>query len=85
LDLDPTSPKAAKEHWKRTFNNFITECGEGVPDKFRSVVNVVSSDVFKYVEKCTTYDEIIETLTKLYIKTPNTIIICSSPTGFPKT
>ena len=75
LDVDPTSPKAAKEwkHWKRTFDNFITEHGEGAPDKFRSIVNFVSSDVFEYVEECTTYDEDVETLTKLYVKTPDTV------------
>lgn len=75
LDVDPTSPKAAKEwkHWKRTFDNFIAECGTDAPDKFRSIVNFISSDVFDYVEECTTYDEVIDTLTKLYVKTPNTI------------
>ena len=66
LDVDPTSPKAAKEwkHWKRTFDNFITECGEGAPDKFRSIFNFVSSDVFEYVVECATYDE---------VETPNTV------------
>ena len=51
LDVDPTSPKAAKEwkHWKRAFDNFITECGEGARDKFRSIVSFVSPDVFEYV------------------------------------
>ena len=30
LDVDPNSPTAAKQwkHWKRTFDNFITECGD---------------------------------------------------------
>ena len=75
LDVDPTSPKAAKEwkHWKRTFDNFITEFREGAPDKFRSIVNFVSSDVFECVKECTTYDEVVEILAKLYVKTPNTV------------
>ncbi|XP_057290347.1 uncharacterized protein LOC130613046 [Hydractinia symbiolongicarpus] len=77
LDIDPTPPKAAKErkHWKGTFDlfTFITECGTEAPDKFRSVINFISSDVFEYVEECTTYDQVVETLTKLYVKTPNTI------------
>ncbi|XP_057297680.1 uncharacterized protein LOC130628713 [Hydractinia symbiolongicarpus] len=75
LDIDPTSPKAAKEwkHWKRTFDISITECGPEAQDKFRSVINFISSDVFEYVEECTTYDQVVETLTKLYVKTPNTI------------
>jgi len=75
LDVDPNSSKAAKEwkHWKRTFDNFITECGSEAPDKFRSIVNFISADVFDYVEECTTYDQVVDTLTKLYVKTPNAI------------
>ena len=75
LDVDPNSPNAAKQwkHWKRTFDNFITECGADAPDKFRSIINFISADVFDYVEECTTYTEVIETLAKLYVKTPNKI------------
>ena len=75
LDLDHNSPTAPKEwqHWKRTFLNFIEECGADAPDKFRSIVNFVSSNVFDYIEECTTYDQVISTLDKLYIKTPNEI------------
>lgn len=36
-------------------------------------MNFVSSDVFEYIEECTTYNEVVETFTKLYVKTPNTI------------
>ena len=37
LDLDPNSVTAAKQwkHWKRTYDNFIAECGGDAPDKFR--------------------------------------------------
>ena len=28
---------------------------------------------FEYVEECTTYDEVVEILTKLHVKTPNTV------------
>lgn len=75
LDVDPNSPTAAKQwkHWKRTFDNFITECGADAPDKFRSIINFISADVFEYVEECTNYIEVIDTLTRLYIKTPNKI------------
>ena len=75
LDVDPDSPNAAKQwkHSKRTFDNFITECGADAPGKFRSIINFISADVFDYVEECTTYTEVIETLAKLYVKTPNKI------------
>ena len=73
LDLDHNAPNASKEwkHWRKTFENFIAECGEDAPDKFRSIINCVSASVYEYVEDCTTYDEVINTLVGLYVKTPN--------------
>lgn len=75
LDLDPNSPTASKEwkHWRRTFTNFIEECGEDAPDKFRTLVNCVSHNVFDYIEECTDYESAIDTLQKLYVKTPNEV------------
>eukprot|EP00795_Rhopilema_esculentum_P001722 gene1722-16205_t len=75
LDVDPNAPNASKpwKHWKRTFDNFITECGEAAPDRFRSIINFISADVFDYVEECTTYDAVVTTLERLYVKTPNNI------------
>ena len=69
LDLDHNSPNAAKEwkHWRRTFENFIDECGDQAPDKFRSIVNCVSADVFEFVEDCSSYDDVIAVLEKLYM------------------
>ena len=78
LDLDPTSPTAAKEwkHWKRTFDNIIAVCGEQASDKFRSIVNFISHNVFDYIEECTTYETAIETLKYLYVKALNEIFAC---------
>ena len=75
LDLDPSSPTTAKEwnHWHRTFQNFIAECGDNAPDKFRTLVNCVSSNVYEYIEECDTYDSAKSVLEKLYVKTPNVI------------
>ena len=76
LDLDPNSPTAAKEwkHWFRTFDNFIIECGtEPAPDKFRTIINLISHNVFDYVVDCTDYDSVVVTLEGLYIKSPNEI------------
>ena len=76
LDADHNSPNAAKQwkYWKRTFDNFIAECGDAAPDRFRSIFNFLSVEVFDYVEECTTYDAVIETLERLYVKTPNKIL-----------
>lgn len=75
LDVDPSSPTASKEwrHWKRTFTNFIDECGDKAPDKFRTLVNCVTHNVFEYIEECTTFGSAIAILEKLYVKTPNEI------------
>ena len=75
LDLDPNSPTAAKQwkHWKRTFDNFIAECGTEAPDKFRFVINFISHEVFNYVEDCGTFEEVTETLERLYVKAPNEV------------
>ena len=75
LDLDPNFPNAAKQwkHWKRTFDNCIEECGDTAPDRFRSIFNFISAEVFVYVEECETYEAVIETLDRLYVKTPNKI------------
>ena len=72
LDLDPNSPSAATEwkHWHRTFNNFIDEYGENAPNKYRTLAQ---HNVYDYIEDCADYDAAIETLTQLYIKTPNEI------------
>ena len=79
LDLDPNSPNAAKQwkHWKRTFDNFKEEWGDTAPDRFRSIVNLFSAEVFDYVEECETYDAVIETLDRLYVKKPNKILLAA--------
>ncbi|XP_065658048.1 uncharacterized protein LOC136082565 [Hydra vulgaris] len=75
LDLDHNAPTASKEwkHWKQTFENFIEDFGEDAPDKFRSIINFVSSNVYDYIEECDSYERIIKTLEKLYIKAPNEV------------
>ena len=74
LDLDPNSPTAAKElkYWLRTFNNFIAECGNGAPDKYRTIINLITHNVFDYVEDCVDFDSVVKTVYK-DIKTPNEI------------
>ena len=55
LDLDPQDPFAARDwkHWKRSFDNFIIECGnEPAPDKYRAIQNLMLPHVHEMVEDC---------------------------------
>ena len=80
LDLDPNATNAAKEwkHWKITFQNFIelTEAslqhGQTL-NKLNMLINCVSSNVFEYMEDSGTYENAIQILEKLYVKTVNVI------------
>ena len=75
LHLDPNSPSAAKEwkHWHKIFTNFLTECGSRAPDKYRTLINYVSHNVYEYIEDCTDYNSALEVLNQLFIKKPNEI------------
>ena len=57
--------------WHRTFNNFIDECGENAPDKYRTLVNFVPHNVYEYIEDCTDYDSAVSVLDQLFVKVPN--------------
>ncbi|XP_041366947.1 uncharacterized protein LOC121381668 [Gigantopelta aegis] len=75
LDLGSSSTTAAKEwkHWHRTVSNFIEECGEEAPDKFRTLINYVSPNVYDYIEDCHNYESAVEILHNLYVKAPNEV------------
>ena len=75
LDLDANSPTTAKEwkYWLRTFNNIIAECGNGAPYNYRTIINLMTHNVFDYVEDCVDFDSFVKTLQNMYIKTPNKI------------
>ena len=76
LDLDPSAPNAAKEwrHWRRTFDNFIIECGiDPVPNKHRIITNLISANVYEHIEDCTDFQSVIDTLDNLFVKSPNVI------------
>ena len=55
LAVDPNSPTAAKEwrFWHQTFKNFLTLCGNDAPDKYLTIINLMSHSVYDYVEDCT--------------------------------
>ena len=81
LDLDPSTPNASKQwkHWKKTFENFMTELVEAVPEggrqpnKLRALQNNVAPSVYEYIDDLTTYEACIEKLEALYCKTRNEI------------
>ena len=75
LAVDPNSPIAAKEwrFWHQTFKNFLTLCGNDAPDKYLTIINLMSHSVYDYVEDCTDYNSVVAILEKLYVKTPNEI------------
>jgi len=74
LDLDPSSTSAAKEwkHWHKTLTNFINDC-ENPPNKFSTLINYVSHNVYEYIEDCDDYESAVALLQKLFVKTPNEI------------
>ena len=79
LDLEPNETNAANEwkHWRVTFENFIDAAQSVMEgrtlDKLKTLVNSVSYNVYEYFEECETYDNAIEVLQRLYVKTPNEI------------
>ena len=75
LAVDPNSPTAAKEwrFWHQTLKNFLTLCGNDAPDKYLTIINLMSHIVYDYVEDCTDYNSVVAILEKLYVKMPNEI------------
>ena len=76
LDLGPSAHNAAKgwRHWRRTFNNIIIECGiDPIPNKHRIITNPISANVYEHVEDCADFQSVIDTLDKLFVKSPNVI------------
>ena len=79
LNLDVSALDAAKQwkYWRKTFENFLTECTEAVPEggrqpnKLRTLTNYVSHSVYEYIDDIDSYDECIAKLEALYCKTPN--------------
>ncbi|XP_042243366.1 uncharacterized protein LOC121880275 [Homarus americanus] len=75
LDVDPNSPAAEKEykHWRKTFENFIDECGDRALDKLRCLTKYVSATVYEYFADATEFETAIQVLEKVYVKKKNEI------------
>ena len=69
---DPSAEKQYK-HWKKTFDNFILDCGEEAPDKLRCLTKYVSADIYEYFAESATYEDAEEVLNNLYLQPKNEI------------
>ena len=75
LATEPNESSAEKHyrHWKRTFENFLQDCGDNAPDKLRCLTRYVSADVFERFADATSYDDAISVLDSLYIRPKNEV------------
>ena len=75
LETDPNSSTAATEwqHWKRTFENFLSVLPRERLDKFGVLTNFVSPTVFQYIEESDDYTAAIAILEALFVKPSNEI------------
>ena len=75
LNTDPNSENAEKEYryWKKTFDNFIQECGDRAPNKLSCLTKYVSANIYEYISEVESYDTAITILENLFIKKKNEI------------
>ena len=83
LDVDPQSLTAEKvfKHWKKTFDNFLTQLEAINPgrqpaerveiNKLDILTNFVSAAVYCCIEESTTYTSAVKTLEKALAKSKN--------------
>ena len=75
FDTKPNAQDASKSwrHWLTTFENFVEAIPDEEVNKLNVLINYVSSEVYQLFYEATTYDEAINLLKSLYVKTPNEI------------
>ena len=75
FDTSPNAQDASKSwrHWLATFENFVAVIPGEEVNKLNVLINYVSSDVYQLFCDAATYDEAINLLKNLYVKTPNEI------------
>ena len=77
FDYDPHVVGADKQfkYWLRTFQNFVGTVDvpnptDASPDfKLTALINYISANVYEYITDCNTYDDAIETLTRILCQT----------------
>ena len=75
LTTDPGQPLTENiyRHWKKTFENYIEECGENAPDKLRCLTKYVSHNIYEYFSEKTTFEAAIQVLDGIFIRPKNEI------------
>ena len=82
LDTDPSSPKGAKQfkHWLRVFTAILERCEATAaaqealaPNRLQILFTYVSADVYEHVQDCETYNNAIQKLRNIFIRTPNVV------------
>ena len=77
LDPEPGFKTAADEfkHWLKTFENYLDalSAADLEPDKYKVLMNLMSSQVYRYFADVEDYDSAIGTLKELYVKPKNMI------------
>ena len=75
LALDPNEPHADRHwtHWKKTFDNFLTEISAEDADKLKLLHNFVTFSVFEFISDSTSYTDALKVLDNLYIKPTNEV------------
>ena len=58
LTAEPNQETAERHyrHWKKTFDNYIEECGENAPDKLRCLTKYVSPNIYEYFSEASTFE-----------------------------
>ena len=80
LQLDPNSADASKgfKHWKRCFESYFAEwvtvtSGNAETKKLQALINLLSCDIYEFIDECETYAEAIEVFQKVFVKAPSEI------------
>ena len=76
LEADPNAPDSKQifKHWQKTFERFVAAVenshNKNDPDidKYRLLINYVSSSIYNYIEETNNYGQAITLLERAYIK-----------------
>lgn len=76
LEVEPSSSTAAQQwtHWIRSFENFIEAVNATESKKQLNIlINYVSPTIYGFISECSTYEEALAILKKIYVKPRNEI------------
>lgn len=75
FDVDPHSSDAADKwtHWRKTFENFLNSIQSLEVDPFATLINYISSSVYRHISDLKSYDASINALQSLYVQPKNAI------------